>query len=756
MAETIQTTGRPPRVFDVFTARGVRDPQILAAMRAVRRDHFPTSDGVPPPDAIGRVIDAMEIGPADRVLKVAAGSGWTSAVLGRLAAEVWTSESNREVAEAVRQHLEAHGGSNVHVLAGDWDAPEVKAKAPFDAILLSGPVEAVPEGLVDCLGSGGRLVAVLAAKNGKRRLRRVRIGRDGKRLSDDLGESRAVPLLGDLLVASQRVPRDVLEAASVAARERGVSLGDELLARGACEESDLYRALAKQAELPFADASQVLSELDPELVRRFQRSFLDHHKVVPIKEKNGEILVATSDAGIAAWEAAQAFDVKRVAIRVVTPTDYRRIWRAIDLGHVGANREPVTEEMPVDADLADQSEGETTRVSSTLDAIVHDAVAERASDLHFEFYDGRLRIRFRVDGNLRDVTRYDLGTRDMAALVNLIKIASKLDIAERRLPQGGRMRKRFGDRVYDMRVQTQPALHGEHVVIRLLPKEARIPAIEELGFPEVVADRYRRFLRSPHGMVLVVGPTGSGKSTTLYAGIRLLAEDVSRKIITVEDPIENTIHRVQQTQVNTAIGWGFSDAMRAFVREDPDVILVGEIRDAETALEAIRAAQTGHLVLSTLHCNDAVDAVQRLLDLGMHPNSIGSELSAVFSQRLARRVCVNCRVPAKPDPVILGEIFPGGLPAEFRCFAGPGCDHCGGHGTRGRVAVVEFLAVSPAIRKAVSRRESLDDLRELAHKAGLISLRDSCLRLVQEGVIPVTEIPDVLTAEQMHPPDAAG
>ena len=223
-------------------------------------------------------------------------------------------------------------------------------------------------------------------------------------------------------------------------------------------------------------------------------------------------------------------------------------------------------------------------------------------------------------------------------------------------------------------------------------------------------------------------------------------------MITVEDPIEFALAGIQQTQVNPAVGFHFADAMRAFVREDPDVILVGEIRDTETALETIRAAQTGHLVLATLHCNDTVDAVQRLADLGMHTNSIASELTAVIAQRLARRICTSCRVPADPDPAILKELFPQGAPDDFRCFAGAGCERCSGSGTRGRVAVVEFLEVNAEIRRAIARRVVLDDLREVARGTGLSSLRDSALDLVQRGTISMAELYDVLSAEQMHAP----
>jgi type IV pilus assembly protein PilB len=384
-----------------------------------------------------------------------------------------------------------------------------------------------------------------------------------------------------------------------------------------------------------------------------------------------------------------------------------------------------------------------------FEALLLDAIGERASDLHLERYGDRVVVRLRVDGELRDLSRYHLTPEELAGLINVIKVKANLDISERRLPQGGRARLRAGNDVFDLRIQTQPCLHGEHAIIRLLPQGSALLGIDDLGFPPDVGNRYRRLLNHPAGLVLVVGPTGSGKSTTLYAGLQVLAADKRRKVITVEDPIEYAIHGVQQTQVKPEIGFQFANAMRAFVREDPDVILVGEIRDGETALEAIRASQTGHLVLSTLHCNDAVDAVQRLFDLGMHPNSIASELLAVVAQRLAKRVCPRCRRPAEPDPEILSELFPDGTPEGFRCFEGAGCDRCAGHGTRGRIAVIEFLQASPAVRAAIARQPPLDELRSTALAAGLLSMRGNAVRHVVEGTIPLSELPRILPAERL-------
>jgi type IV pilus assembly protein PilB len=437
---------------------------------------------------------------------------------------------------------------------------------------------------------------------------------------------------------------------------------------------------------------------------------------------------------------------------LVTPADFHRIWSSAKLGRLPDERsEPRVATESTDRDLLVDSAVDA-RMVAIFEAMLLDAVAERASDIHLEVYDDQVRVRFRIDGELRDVTHYQLTKLELRGLINIVKINAGLDIAERRLPQGGRFRRRAGTSTFDLRVQTQPSLYGEHGIMRLLPQDTHLLTIEELGFPPEIAEQYRRLLASPGGLILVVGPTGSGKSTTLYAGLQVLAKDATRKVITAEDPIEYSMHGIQQTQVKPEIGFAFANAMRAFVREDPDVILVGEIRDKETALEAIRASQTGHLVLSTLHSNDAVDAVQRLFDLDMHANSVASELLSVIAQKLAKRICKVCREPAEPEPEIMAELFPNGdVPEDFQTYRGAGCSVCAGRGTKGRIAVLEYLRADENVRSAVTKRVSVDELRQVALDAGMVTMRDSAIWLVKEGVVPLSELPRVLSAERMAP-----
>jgi type IV pilus assembly protein PilB len=555
--------------------------------------------------------------------------------------------------------------------------------------------------------------------------------------------------LGDLLVEHHAATREEVEKAAVEAERDGKPIGEVLLAHGDSSEREVYRELAAQHGHDFAMAEDIMEDADLALAQRVPRAFLDHHRVLPIRIDGNECLVVSPDPEAQVHELAGALKATNIKLTVVTPTDYRRMRTASDLSQLGpgAHRGSTGSQGDLLAEMAEVS----AELVALFDAIVLDAIAERASDIHLERYGNWVRVRLRVDGNLHDVVHYRLTATQLKGLINVIKIKAGLDIAERRMPQGGRFRTRAGGTTFDFRVQTQPSLHGEHAVIRLLPQDAQPLTIENLGFPEDTAKDYRRLMDSPVGMVLVVGPTGSGKSTTLYAGLMEVAKDESRKAITVEDPIEYSIVGIQQTQVKGEIGFQFADAMRSFVRQDPDVILVGEIRDSETALEAIRASQTGHLVLSTLHCNDSVDAVQRLFDLGMHPNSVGSELLAIFAQRLGKRICTACRHEVAPDPALVAEVFGRHPPSGFRTFRGKGCGRCNGMGFYGRIAVVELLPGSPDLRRAITKRLPVDDLRELARKTGIKTMRERALELVQDGTIAFEELPEMLSPEQMRP-----
>jgi type IV pilus assembly protein PilB len=538
------------------------------------------------------------------------------------------------------------------------------------------------------------------------------------------------------------------ERAELMAEETGRSFGELVVEWGLAEEGDVYRQLAAGGGLVFTEVERVLDVIDAGLTRRLSQRLQERKKAIPVLLEQDTVVVATCDPEARVLDIASVFEAGEARLWLLTPTDFRRLQWALDLGQVVGAEVPleVATESP---DLLTHDVRLEPECVQLLDAILTEAIGERASDIHLESYGTRVRVRLRVDGELHELPRFQISPEQLLGLINVIKIRARLDIAERRLPQGGRYATRLGSHEFDLRVQTQPTLHGEFVVIRLLAQDENLFSVDKLGYTEELASTYTRLLRSPSGLVLLVGPTGCGKSTTLYAGLQLLARDVTRKVITVEDPIEYGIDQVQQTQVQPGLGFGFAQALRTFVREDPDVILVGEIRDQETALEAMRASQTGHLVLSTLHANDAVDAVQRLFDLGMHPNTIAAELLAVFAQRLAKRICGACRSEVEPEPKILTEVFPEGAPADFRTFRGEGCSRCAGRGTRGRIAVSEYLPTSRELRSAIAHHLALDGLRGVAEASGLRAMREQALELVREGVIAFEELPRLFSQEML-------
>lgn len=566
----------------------------------------------------------------------------------------------------------------------------------------------------------------------------------------DTTRHRNCRLAQRLVAAGGLTPEEAAEIVKES-EQRELPLCDLLCERsGVLIERPVWERVAAQRNLSLAEVDDLSLVLDAALVASFPRRFLEHYRIIPVSRKGSDVVVATCDPDVDVPEVANLLGVRRVELRLLTPIDFRRLRMSQDL--IARRRARAAADVEGPRDLLSRDESSTAELVALFEAIIVEAIAARASDVHLERYGGRVRLRLRVDGDLHDVHHVKIGPEQLLGLTNVIKLRSNLDIAERRVPQGGRMSVRAGSRAFDLRVQTQPSLHGENVVIRLLPQDSKLLTIEQLGFPEGPARAYRRLIDSPSGLVLVVGPTGSGKSTTLYAGLQVLARDPTRKVLTIEDPIEFALEDVQQSQVRPELGFVFASAMRSFVREDPDVILVGEIRDPETALEALRASQTGHLVFSTLHCNDAVDAVQRLVDLGMHPNSIASEVLAVFAQRLAKRLCVECREPlGAPTGELAAEVFPDGVPEGFVGFHGRGCSRCADNGTYGRIAAVEYLPASPGFRSAISRRCSVDELREVALDGGLLPMREHALDLIREGVVEFEELRMLLPLERLHP-----
>ena len=738
--------------------------RVTEALRALPRERFiEMSDSslvlgrsIPPTNAVSEILKHAAIEPQHRVLQVGTGAGYTAALCATLADSVVTMELMPAMGRLAQNRFNRLGLANLilRVEDGRLGAPDL---GPYDRILVSTPQVRDKTPLINQLADGGRLIALEEGENETHLLASYQLSELGAVLRRELALVDFSRDTGMTLLDMGMVDQVMLSEARRLARHKKQPVIKVLREKLNLEDTTLYRRLAEENGMPFASVDDLLSEVQPELMEGFSRSFLDSHHLIPLRVDNRCLRVVTDDPDSSVDDIYHMYPYDKVTRVLVIPNDFKRLWTTVELSLMGERRGDLKEleeleELEPDDDLLSLGKNRVEAHLVTLcDALLLDAVSEGASDLHIEQYKLKTRVRLRVDGDLQDINHYKLNARDTRGLINVIKIRGDMDIAEKRLPQGGRSQLTAGGITYDLRIQVQPSLHGEAVVIRMLPQSGNLVGIEDLGMgPQMVRD-YRRLLQNPSGLVLVVGPTGSGKSTTLYAGLSELADDSRRKVLTIEDPIEYSIDGIQQTRTRPDIGFSFADGMRSFVRLDPDVILVGEIRDMETAMEAIRASQTGHVVLSTLHANDAVDALQRLYDLEVHANSIASELMAVISQKLAKRICPNCKVQAEADPAVLAELFPDGTPEDFICFEGKGCKQCGERGTHGRVAVIEYMQVNSDIREGISLRYPIARMRAIALDSGLITLRDSALNHVTAGTIPLSELPRILPAERMAP-----
>jgi len=738
--------------------------RVSNALRSLPRDHFiEMSDpslvlgrSIPPTNAVSEILNHALVQPGHKVLQVGTGAGYLAALLSKLADQVVTIESNASIAAFAQNRFNKLGLSNV-VLRIEDGSGGASDLGPYDRILVSSPRIVDKTRLLGQLARGGSLIALEQGENSTHLLTRYDIADTDATLRRELALVDLSRDTGMTLLDMGMVDQVMLSEARRLAHHKKLPVIDVLRDKLNIEDTALYRRLAEENGMLFAPIEELLPQVQPRLMNDFSRSFLDGHHLIPLKVDDHSLHVVTDDPDSSVDDIFHMYPYDRVHKILVTPNDFKRLWTTVELSLQGSVKQlwgPAAEPEKAD-DINDICSRENNRVEAHLitlcDALLLDAVSEGASDLHIEPYKERTRIRLRVDGELHDLEHYALSPREAKGLVNVIKIRADMDIAEKRLPQGGRSQLTAAGVAYDLRIQTQPSLHGEDVVIRMLPQTGNVVAIEDLGMGPLVMRHYRRLLDNPSGLVLVVGPTGSGKSTTLYAGLSELAKDGRRKVLTIEDPIEYSMDNVQQTWTRPDIGFNFADGMRSFVRLDPDVILVGEIRDQETAVEAIRASQTGHVVLSTLHSNDAVDALQRIYDLNVQANSVASELMAVIAQKLAKRVCPDCKTQSRPDPAILAELFPEGTPDNFRCFEGSGCENCSGRGTKGRVAVIEYMQVNSEIRNAIALRVPIAQLRSIALDSGLTTMRDSALNHVIQGTVPLAELPRILPADRMAP-----
>jgi len=508
-------------------------------------------------------------------------------------------------------------------------------------------------------------------------------------------------------------------------------------------EEEILKWLAKEYGLLFTDLEG--KEPEKELLSIFPAPVLLRHEILPFAVKDGVIQIATSRLfETQGLDALRLMTGKKLS-PVLAPTEIirrelkKRLGVGADTLHTMAEHSPlevVNEEVEDDVNL--DGVEEDASIIRFVNQVLTDAIALRATDVHLEPFQDELRIRYRIDGVLQDVPVPSQIKRYQPAIVSRIKIISHLDIAEKRLPQDGRIKIRLEQQEVDVRVSIIPMLHGEAVVLRLLRQDGAVRGLKQLLMDKREIEIMRSVLELPYGIMLVTGPTGSGKTTTLYAALSEI-NDSERKIITIEDPIEYQLKGLNQIQVSEKAGLTFARGLRSILRHDPDVLLVGEIRDTETADIAVHASLTGHLVFSTLHTNDAAGAVTRLKDMGVEPYLVASSLEAVLAQRLVRVICPYCK---KEDLSSASEVFKNeiGLERSHPIFHGIGCEECRQTGYLGRQAIFELMAVTDEIRQLILNSRSSGEILEIAKKQGLKTLREDGWRLVAEGKTTIEEV----------------
>ena len=556
--------------------------------------------------------------------------------------------------------------------------------------------------------------------------------------------------LGDLLVSEGLLSRDALNQALAEHRSSGLPLGLVIARQGLVPEVEVTRLVARQLRVPAVDLSRF--EADPRLLRLIPPEVAKRHLVLPLKRDGRTLTVAmanpTDQILLQELRFLTRFDLFPVfAGELTLRTLVERYYDTHDqqLQAMLKDMEGVAEEVEVIESQRDDEGGEASvddiPVVKLINGLLTDAVRRGASDIHIEPFENEIRVRYRLDGVLQEIMKPPL--RMKAAIISRIKILAQLNIAERRMPQDGRLKLKLGNRVVDFRVSTLPCLFGEKVVLRILDKGNLTLDLTTFGFEPRAEQDLMKAILNPYGMVLVTGPTGSGKTTTLYSALQRI-NTIETNIMTAEDPVEYHLHGINQVQVNTDIGLTFAAALRAFLRQDPNVIMIGEIRDLETGSIAVKAALTGHLVLSTLHTNDAPSTITRLLDMGVEAFNVSAAVNLVVAQRLVRRICRDCRAPAAYRKEELQALAGPGMTldqlAAIPMTRGRGCDACGGTGYRGRAGLFEVMAISPEIRRMILRNASVAELREHAVAEGMLTLRANGLLRVEQGVTTLEEV----------------
>lgn len=552
--------------------------------------------------------------------------------------------------------------------------------------------------------------------------------------------------LGDLLVRDGLITREQLQQALSEQKGTGNRLGYTLVKLGFVEETEITKMLARQYRMPAVDLSRF--EVDERIVKLVPADVAVRHTVLPLKREGRTLTVAMSDPTNGSVMDDLKF-ITRYDIFPVIAGEYtlrQAIERYYEQSDAQLQQIISDIEEGEDFEVIEESDDEEAPTQIADDApvvklingILTDAVKRGASDIHFEPFEKEIRVRYRIDGALQEIMKPPIKLK--AALTSRVKILSALNIAERRVPQDGRIKLKMGKKVIDFRVSTLPVIYGEKIVLRILDKGNLTLDLQKFGFEPQAEKDLMMAIMNPYGMVLVTGPTGSGKTTTLYSALSQVNK-IDVNIMTAEDPVEYNIHGINQVMVRTDIGMTFAAALKAFLRQDPNIVMVGEIRDIETGSIAVKAALTGHLVLSTLHTNDAPSTVTRMIDMGIEPFNVASAVNLIVAQRLVRRICSGCKAEYKYDS---DELAAMGIDpdeaAQLTFYKGSGCDTCNDSGYKGRQGIYEVMAMTPELRRLVLRGASTADMQDQAVADGMLTLRTDGMLKVKKGITTLEEV----------------
>lgn len=549
--------------------------------------------------------------------------------------------------------------------------------------------------------------------------------------------------IGDLLISHGIITQQQLEQALAEQKQSGQRLGRALIDLGYVEEDKMLELLSEQLSIPFIQLRNF--QFDIPLTQKLPETLARRFRVLLLSEQQEKYVVGMADPlDIFAMDEVGRMLKREISVAVVRESELLNsldiIYRRTDeISQIAEELDDELSEEAIDIETIETETAEDAPVVKLLKTLFEDAVQVKTSDIHIEPDEHELRIRQRVDGVLQEHVMKE--RRIAGALVLRLKLMAGLDISEKRLPQDGRFNFKIKGRSVDVRLSTLPTQHGESVVMRLLDQSEGSIDLEKVGMPSAILRRFRQQIRAPHGLVLVTGPTGSGKTTSLYGALRELNEP-QKKIITVEDPVEYRLPRINQVQVNERIGFDFATVLRSCLRQDPDILLVGEIRDRETAEIALRASMTGHLVLSTLHTNDAISSAMRLIDIGLDGYLVATTLKCVIAQRLVRRICDSCRVDYEltaQDKIWLDTVLgASSLHTQFK--TGTGCSHCNNTGYRGRIGVFEILAIDNKLADALRREDTADFTNLAKQQSGYSPLAVCALEYAAQGMTSLEEV----------------